>query len=134
MSKIQEPLPLPDKKIPLSVMVIGTFEIGIALLGLILVIVAVPQFDLFALATVVLLCIYGAMGAGLWAIQEWARYTNVVLHVVAIPYTVFASLVLGGQTFGQTLVQIVVALGIIYALTRPEIEHKFQTVVPKKRT
>ena len=134
MSKEQKPLPLPDKKIPLSVMVIGTYEIGIALLGLIVVIVAEQQFDIYTFFTIMLLCIYGIIGAGLWAIQEWARYTNVLLHVVAIPYTLFASIVLGGQTFGQTVAQIVIAAGIIYALTRPEIKHKFQTVVPKKRT
>ena len=134
MTDKQEPLPLPDKKIPLAVMVIGTFEIGIALLGLIIVVVAVQQWDVLSVFTLMLLCIYGAMGAGLWAIQEWARHTNVVLHAVAIPYTLFTSIILGGQDFGQTLIQIIVAIGIIYALTRPGIKHKFQTVVPKKRT
>ncbi len=134
MSKEQEPLPLPDKNIPLSVMVIGTFEIGIALMGLIIVIVATDQFDLFSLAAITLLCIYGAMGAGLWAIQEWARYTNVVLHVVAIPYTLFTTVVLGGQSFSQALIQIILAVGIVFFLSRPEIKHKFQTVVPKKKS
>ena len=133
MSKEEKPLPLPDKNIPLSVMVIGTFEIGIALMGLIIVVVATEQFDVFSLAGITLLCIYGAMGAGLWAIQEWARYTNVVLHIVAIPYTLYTTILLGGQSFGQAMVQIVVAIGIIYFLSRPEIKHKFQTVVPKKK-
>lgn len=95
---------------------------------------AKQQFDIYTFFTIALLCVYGVIGAGLWAIQEWARYTNVLLHVVAIPYTVFSSIVLGGQTPGQTAVQIVIAAGIIYALTRPEIKYKFQTVVPKKRT
>ena len=132
MSKNQEPLPLPDKKIPTSVMIIGTFEVAIALLGLILVIL-VGQMDANSIMFLIFLLIYGAVGAGLMAIQEWARYANVILHVVAIPYTLFAAIILGRSTVLGGAIQLIIAFGIVYALTRPEIRHKFQTVVPKKR-
>ena len=129
MSEDKESLPVPDKKIPASIAIIGTFEIGIALIGLILVFL-VGQSDLNTLVFVVLLIVYGSMGAGLWAIQEWARFANVVLHAVAIPYTIYTSVYLNGPA---GLPPILISIAIIYALTRPEIRHKFQTVVPKKR-
>ena len=129
MSEDKESLPVPDKKIPASIAIIGTFEIGIALIGFILVFL-VGQSDLNTLVFVVLLIVYGSMGAGLWAIQEWARFANVVLHAVAIPYTIYTSVFLNGPA---GLPPILISIAIIYALTRPEIRHKFQTVVPKKR-
>ena len=129
MNKNQEPLPTPDKKIPPSIAVIGTFEIGIALVGFIIVFL-VGQLDAYTMGFVVILTIYGTMGAGLWAIQEWARFANVVLHAVAIPYTIYTSIFLDGPAAWPP---ILISIAIIYALTRPEIRHKFQTVVPKKR-
>lgn len=128
----KQPLPLPDKSIPASVMIIGTFEITIALLGLIGIIL-IGQLDAGSIAFLTLLAIYGAMGAGLWAIQEWARFTSVVLHMVAIPYTIYTALFLGWPRDWRLLSQLLIAGGIIFALTRPEIRHKFQTVVPKRR-
>lgn len=113
-------------------MIIGTFEVAIALLGLVTV-VLVGRLDVNSAVFLIFLLIYGAVGAGLIAIQEWARYTNVVLHVVAIPYTLFAAIVLERATVLGGVVQLIIAFGIIYALTRPKIRHKFQTVVPKKR-
>jgi len=132
LSNSNESLPLPDKKIPASVMIIGTFEVAIALLGLI-IIVLVGRLDANSAVFLIFLLIYGAIGAGLMAIQEWARYANVVLHVVAIPYTLFAAIVLERATVLGGAIQLVIAFGIVYALTRPKIRHKFQTVVPKKR-
>jgi uncharacterized membrane protein (DUF2068 family) len=129
LNQDKEPLPVPDKKIPASIAIIGTFEIGIALIGFILVFL-VGQSDLNTFVFVVLLIVYGAMGAGLWAIQEWARFANVVLHAVAIPYTIYTSVYLNGPA---GLPPILISIAIIYALTRPDIRHKFQTVVPKKR-
>ena len=114
-------------------MIIGTFEVAIALLGLIIVIIRVGQLDTSVAVFVIFLFIYGAVGAGLMAIQEWARFTNIVLHVVAIPYTLFTAIVLERATVLGGAIQLIIAFGIIYALTRPEIRHKFQTVVPKKR-
>jgi len=131
LSKDQEPLPLPDKKIPASVMIIGTFEVAIALLGLVLIIL-VGQLDANSIVVLMFLLIYGAVGAGLMAIQEWARYANVVLHIVAIPYTLFTAIFLGRATIWGGTMQLIIAFGIIYALTRPKIRHKFQTVVPKR--
>lgn len=113
-------------------MIIGTFELAVALLGLVLVILT-GRLELDWVVFLILLMIYGAMGAGLWAIQEWARYSNVVLHIVAIPYTIFTALFLEGPSGWHIAAQIIIACGIIFALTRPEIRHKFQTVVPKKR-
>jgi hypothetical protein len=131
-TKDYESLSPPDKKIPLSIMLIGTFELAIALMGLIAVFLQ-GQLDINWVVFAILLTIYGAMGAGLWAIQEWARFANVVLHIVAIPYAIFTTIFLGGPAGWQTASQIVVASGIVFALTRPEIRLKFQTVVPKKR-
>lgn len=129
MSKQQEPLPLPDKKIPASVAIIGTFEIGIALVGFIIIfLVGQPSIEVMVFA--ILLIVYGSMGAGLWAIQEWARFANVVLHTIAIPYTIYTSVFLDGPA---GLPPILISIAIIFALTRPQIRHKFQTVVPKKR-
>jgi hypothetical protein len=125
-------LPLPDKSIPASVMLIGIFEVAIALLGLILV-VLIGQNNLYTLGFLVLLGIYGAMGAGLMAIQEWARVTNVILHFVAIPYSLYAVAFLGVPFTWQVASQIVISCAIVFALTRPAIQFKFQTVVPKKK-
>ncbi len=128
MSKNQEPLTVPDKKIPPSIAIIGTFEIGVALVGFIIVFL-VGQLDAYTMGFIVILTIYGAMGAGLWAIQEWARFANVILNAVAIPYTIYTSVFLDGPPAWPP---ILISIAIIYALTRPEIRHKFQTVVPKK--
>ena len=81
----EQTLPLPDKKIPVSIMIIGTFEIAVALLGLILI-TLVGQFDGNTISLLVLLSVYAAVGIGLWAIQEWARVVNVILHILLIPY------------------------------------------------
>jgi hypothetical protein len=56
-----------------------------------------------------------------------------VLHIVAIPYTVYTALFLGWPQDWRLISQIVISGWIIFALTRPEIRHKFQTVVAKKR-
>jgi hypothetical protein len=129
--KGEQPLPLPDKKIPAVVMIIGTFEIAIALLGLV-ILVLLAEFNQFVFAFLVLLVIYGAMGAGLWAIQEWARRTNVILHIVAVPYTIYTTLFLDGPTGWVPWVQLLISLAIVISLSQPEIRHKFQTVVPKQ--
>ncbi|MDH3674588.1 MAG: hypothetical protein OES12_03760 [Anaerolineae bacterium] len=125
-----ELLPVPDKKIPPVIMIIGTFQVAITLLALILVIL-VGQLDANAIALLIILIIYGAVGAGLLAIQEWARVADVALHLVAIPYTLYTALVLGGLSIWAATAQLLIAFGIIFALTRPLIKHKFQTVVPK---
>jgi len=57
-------LPLPDKKIPGSIMLIGTFQIGISLWLLILVIL-VGRLDGLGLSLLVLIAFYGSLGAGL---------------------------------------------------------------------
>jgi len=132
LDKDHQSLSPPDKTIPFSVMIIGTFELAVALLGLILIILR-GQFDINWVMFTFLLTVYGAMGAGLWAIQEWARFANVILHLVAIPYALFTTFVLDGPTGWHAASQIIIAAGIIFALTRPAIRYKFQTVVPKKR-
>ncbi len=128
----QMPLPLPDKKIPLSIMLIGTFELAVSLLGMI-VWILVGRLDGGGWALFVLLIIYGALGAGLWAIQEWARFANVVLHIVSLPYILYTLPFWEGQFAWQPIIQLVIALSIIFALTRPALRYKFQTVVPKSK-
>ena len=109
--------------------IIGTFEVGIGLIGVIILFL-VGQFDANAMALLILSGIYIAMGGGLWAIQEWARATNVILHIVAIPYIVITSTFLNGPSAAP---QLIIAIAIIITLTRPKLKHKFQTVVPKKK-
>ena len=130
MNREQEQ-PLPEKKIPLSVMLIGTFELAVALLGLVILLLA-ARLDAQAGAFLVLLAIYGAMGAGLWAIQEWARAANVALHLAAVPYVLYTSLFLGGPAGWQLLAQVIISIAIIIALTRPAIVRKFKTTGPKQ--
>jgi hypothetical protein len=128
----KQTLPLPDKNIPASVMIIGSFEIAISLLGLIILVLS-GNFDGGSAAFLILVTVYGAMGAGLLAIQEWARRTNVILHIVAVPYTFYTTFILGGPSGWRFILQLLISLGIIWALTRPEIQYKFQTVVPKQK-
>jgi uncharacterized membrane protein (DUF2068 family) len=125
------PLPPPDKNIPASVMIIGSFEIGMALLGLVILILA-GNFEGTTIAFLVLLLIYGAMGAGLLAIQEWARRANVILHIIAIPYAFYTAFFLSGPSDWRLLAQILISVAIVLALTRPTIRHKFQTAGPKR--
>lgn len=132
MAKNQVPLPLPDKSIPGSIMIIGTFELALSFLGLVIIIL-VGRLDSGAVPFLIFLAIYAALGAGLWAIQEWARFASVVLHMVAIPYTLYTALFLGWPQDWRLVSQLLIAGWIVFALTRPAIRHKFQTVVPKKR-
>lgn len=132
MANNPQNLPLPDKNIPLAVIVIGCFELAISLLGLILL-ALIGHFDAATLASLVLLGIYGAMGAGLLAIQEWARFANVVLHLVAIPYSFYTVAFLEAPSDWRMISQVLISIGIVLALTRPAIRYKFQTVVPKKK-
>jgi hypothetical protein len=127
-----QPLPLPDKKIPAAVILIGSFEIAMALLGIIIVILF-GHLDAGTGAYVVLLLVYGTMGAGLLAIQEWARFTNVVLHLIAIPYAFYTVAFLGAPSDWRLASQLLISFVIVFALTRPAMRYKFQTVVPKKK-
>ena len=113
-------------------MIIGTFELAVSFLGLIIIILA-GRLDTGAIPFLIFLTIYGALGAGLWAIQEWARFASVVLHMVAVPYTIYTALLKGWPQDWRLVSQLLIAGWIVFALTRPEIRHKFQTVVPKKR-
>ncbi|MEM7342902.1 MAG: hypothetical protein AAF485_01550 [Chloroflexota bacterium] len=129
----EQPLPLPDKTIPTAVMLIGTFEVAISLLGLI-VLFLIGQFNAASITFLILILIYGAMGAGLWAIQEWARVSNIILHGIAIPYSLYTYLALeNGPSTWQLMTQVIISIMIIWALTQPFMQHKFKTVVPKKK-
>ena len=112
-------------------MIIGSFEIGMALLGLVILILA-GNFEGTTIALLVLLLIYGAMGAGLLAIQEWARRANVILHIIAIPYALYTAFFLNGPSDWRLLAQILISAAIVLALTRSTIRHKFQTAGPKR--
>ena len=123
-------LPVTDKKIPISVALIGSFEVTVALLGLIILLL-VGKFDGAGAAFLLLLLIYGAMGAGLLAIQEWARRANVILHIIAIPYALYTTFFLGGPSDWRLMAQLLISVAIVLSLTRPVIRHKFQTAIPK---
>jgi hypothetical protein len=128
----KQTLKLPDKRIPASVMLIGSFEIGVALLVMMILFIMAP-LTVSSAALFVFLSIYGAIGAGLLAIQEWARRANVILHFVAIPFTVYTALFLGHGSVWQPAVQVFISGAIIIALTRPAIQYKFKTVVPRQK-
>lgn len=128
-----QPLPPPDKSIPLSVGLIGSFELAIALLGL-LIAAMVGNFNGTIVPYLILLVVYGTIGAGLLAIQEWARFANVVLHLVAIPYTFYTVAFLGAPSDWRMISQVLISMAIVVALTRPALRYKFQTVVPKKKS
>jgi uncharacterized membrane protein (DUF2068 family) len=113
-------------------MLIGSFEIGVALLVMMILFLVAP-FSVGSVALFVFLLIYGAIGAGLLAIQEWARRANVILHLVAVPFTFYTVFFLGGGPGWQPAVQVFISVAIIVALTRPAIEHKFGTVVSKQK-
>jgi hypothetical protein len=130
---IPQTLPPPDKRIPITVILIGCFELAISLLGFIIV-ALVGQWDASTLAFLVLLSVYGAMGAGLLAIQEWARFANVVLHLIAIPYVFYTVAFLEAPSDWRMVSQVFISMAVVIALTRPEIRHKFKTVVPKKKS
>lgn len=123
-------MPPPDKKIPATVMIIGSFEVAVALLGLIILIL-VGNLDGASVAVFVLLVVYGTIGAGLLAIQEWARRANVILHIIAIPYALYTAFFLGGPSDWRLMAQLLISFAIVMALTRPAIRYKFQSVVPK---
>ena len=129
---IPQILPPPDKKIPTSVILIGSFEIAMALLGVIIA-VLVGQLDTHTMFYLVRLLVYGAIGAGLLAIQEWARFANVVLHLIAVPYTFYTVTFLGAPSDWRMVSQLLISFAIVVALTRPTIRYKFQTVVPRKK-
>ncbi len=115
-------------------MLIGTFEIAVALFSLILLTI-IGRFDSGLLLSLSLLILYGAMGTGLLAIQEWARRANVIFHATAIPtIIVYTFLFLEDVTIRLAMIQLIMAVSIVFALTRPAIRHKFQTVVPKQKT
>lgn len=132
MKNNEQSLPVPDKNIPVSVVIIGSFQVGIAFLGLV-ILALIGQFDGGSLIFLTLVVIYGALGAGLLAIQEWARRTNVILHIIAIPYTLYTTFLLADPLNWQAAAQLLISLGIVLALSRPEIRHKFQTVVPRQK-
>ncbi len=115
-------------------MIIGTFEVMVGLLGFIIIFL-IGQPNILTVSFLILSMLYTAMGAGLWAIQEWARYINVVLHVASIPYVIFTFLIFDNHIsrLPHIIVNIIVAFYIIYALTRPEIRDKFQSVSPKTK-
>lgn len=129
---IPQILPPPDKKIPTSVILIGSFEIAMALLGVIIA-VLIGQLNTHMMAYLVLLLVYGAMGAGLLAIQEWARFANVVLHLIAVPYAFYTVTFLGAPSDWRMVSQLLISFAIVVALTRPTIRYKFKTVVPRKK-
>lgn len=113
-------------------MLIGSFEIGVALLVMMRLFL-VASLSVNSVVLFVFLLIYGVIGAGLLAIQEWARRANVILHFVAVPFTFYTAFFLGGGSGWQPAVPVLISGAIIIALTRPAIQHKFKTVVPKQK-
>ncbi len=129
----QADLSVPNKDIPTSIALIGTFQIGVALFYLIILFL-IGTANLPSLMLLAFALFYGGLGAGLWAIEEWARRINIIIHIGAIPFTIFTLPYYSGELNWQPIAQVVISLTIVYFLTRPEMRHKFQTVVPKQKS
>jgi hypothetical protein len=56
------------------------------------------------------------------------------LHLVAIPYVFYTVAFLEAPSDWRMISQVLISIAIVAALTRPEIRHKFQTVVTKKKS
>ncbi|MEM7033526.1 MAG: hypothetical protein AAF629_28505 [Chloroflexota bacterium] len=108
------------KKIPKSIMAIGTFQSAVGL-GAITFMAITGDWNLLV---VILAVGYTALGAGLLAILEWARFGNVVIHPMILMWLLIQAA--SGQAGFATASQVAITLGIFYLLTRPEIRALFR--------
>ncbi len=111
-----------SKKIPRSILIIGTFQVATGLMAILLMI-ATANWNLLLTASAIL---YIVLGAGLLAIMEWARFSGVIIHAMALVYIILGTVVYGGQSGLTPAAQTAIAGAILYTLTRPHIRAKFR--------
>ena len=108
------------KKLPKSIVAIGTFQTAAGLFAITLMAIS-GEWNLWI---TVLAIGYTALGAGLLAVMEWARFVSVVVHPMALVWLMFVASRGGAGLL--TTIQVIIALGILYQLTRPHIRSFFQ--------
>lgn len=109
------------KTIPNTVMLIGTFEIVVGL-WVIFSMAVTRSWDMYI---VLFAGCYVALGAGLLAMMEWARFAGVIVHLIILFYLL--SQVASGHEAGFiSAIRTGLTCSIIFALTRPYIRAKFQ--------
>lgn len=109
------------KKIPKSIIVIGTLQTALGL------------WSIFSMATsgkwdiyiALLAFFYSLLGAGLLAIMEWARFANVIVHIMLIPY-ILANAMYGDRAGLGSAIWIMITAATAYILTRPHIRALFR--------
>jgi uncharacterized membrane protein (DUF2068 family) len=110
-----------EKKIPPSILVVGTFQVAVGLLAILSMSIS-GNWSLFA---TLLAVAYTALGAGLLAIMEWARFIGVVIHALLLPFLLWQALALDEAGLIKAL-QVLISIAIFYVLTRPHIRAKFR--------
>jgi len=75
--------------------------------------------------TLALATLYITLGAGLLAMKEWARFADVVLHAMLVPY-LLATIVYEGRSGIGPALQMAAVLAIFFILTRPSIRAQFR--------
>ena len=110
-----------DKKIPPSILIVGTFQVAVGLLA----ILSMSISGSWSLASTLLAVVYTMLGAGLLAVMEWARFIGVVVHALLLPFLLWQALALGEAGPIKAL-QVLISIAIFYVLTRPDIRAKFR--------
>ena len=111
------------KKIPGSIIAIGTFQVAVSL-WLIFLMAITGEWRLLGLGAVIG---YGVLGAGLLAVMEWARFISVVVHALLLPVILWQAIVEGQHGLRPAL-QTLVVIVIFYVLSRPQIRAKFRRI------
>jgi hypothetical protein len=110
-----------SKKIPGSIIAIGTFQVAVSL-WLIFLMALTQEWQFVQLGLAIG---YGVLGAGLLAVMEWARFIGVVTHALLLP-TILWQVVIGNQAGLIPALQVVIVVAIFYVLSRPHIRAKFR--------
>ena len=110
-----------SKKIPGSILIIGTFQVAIGLWAILTMIIAGE----WALTTALFAVFYIILGAGLLAIMEWARFIGVVAHTMILPLLLWQAFYAGEAGLAMAI-QVAITMAILYILTRPHIRAKFR--------
>jgi hypothetical protein len=109
------------KKIPGSIIAIGTFQVAVSL-WLIFLMAITGEWRLLGLGAAM---VYGVLGAGVLAVMEWARFLSVVIHALLLPVILWQAVV-EGQHGVRPALQTTIVIIIFYVLSRPRIRAKFR--------
>ncbi|MFQ5575557.1 MAG: hypothetical protein ACE5G8_01070 [Anaerolineae bacterium] len=109
------------KKIPAAGLVIGIFQVA-AGLWVIFSMAATGRWEFYTTVAAVL---YVALGAGLLAVMEWARFLGVIVHAMALP-VILGSVAYGGRAGILPAAQTAIACAILFVLTRPPVRARYR--------